>query len=136
MQPSDPQPIAVAVVQDEMNFLVGQRPPGVPLAGYWEFPGGKQNAGETAAEAAVRECFEETGLVVEIIKQLSTVEHRYEHGELVLRFFLCRTGEAGAASPRPPFRWVSASKLAQLKFPPANQTVIEGLSRTAADSSP
>lgn len=120
-------------MQHEKNYLVGQRPPGVPLAGYWEFPGGKLNDGETAAEAATRECSEETGVDVEVIQQLSTVNHQYDHGELVLHFFSCRVREAGAASPRAPFCWVSGSKLAQLEFPPANRNVIESLLRTAVD---
>lgn len=130
MQPSERQQIAIAIVQHEMKYLVGQRPPGVPLAGYWEFPGGKLLDGEAAAEAAIRECSEETGLDVEVIEPLSTVNHQYEHGELVLKFFLCRVCDGVNTSPRAPFGWVPTSKLAQFEFPPANRTVIEILLRT------
>lgn len=133
MPPQERQQIAIAVVQHEQKYLVGQRPPGVPLAGYWEFPGGKLKDGETAAEVAIRECSEETGLDVEVVHQLSTVNHQYDHGALVLQFFLCRVCDAGTPSPRAPFCWVSGSKLAQLEFPPANRTVIENLLRTATD---
>ena len=63
MCPSDVTSIAVAVVEHEGRVLIGQRPPGTALAGYWEFPGGKIGAGERAEEAARRECLEETGLI-------------------------------------------------------------------------
>src|SRR5947209_7478611 len=58
--------IAIAVVEQDGRFLVGRRPAGVPLAGLSEFPGGKIEPQETAEAAAVRECFEETGIVVEV----------------------------------------------------------------------
>jgi 8-oxo-dGTP diphosphatase len=51
-------PIAVAVVEHDDRVLIGQRPPGVVLGGLWEFPGGKIFEGESAEEAAVRECRE------------------------------------------------------------------------------
>lgn len=57
-----PTPIAIAVVQHADQFLIGQRPAGLVLSGYWEFPGGKIQLGETPEAAAVRECLEETGL--------------------------------------------------------------------------
>ena len=56
--------VAIAVVQHEGRFLVGTRPAGVPLAGLAEFPGGKVHAGEMPADAAARECLEESGLTV------------------------------------------------------------------------
>src|SRR5437764_2006476 len=59
-----PTPIAVAVVEKDGHFLVGQRPEGVSLAGLWEFPGGKIEPGESPEAAAVRECLEETGVDV------------------------------------------------------------------------
>lgn len=55
-----PQSIAIAVVQRGEQFLIGQRPLGVALAGLWEFPGGKVLPGESPEAAAVRECQEET----------------------------------------------------------------------------
>ena len=124
------QQIAIAVVEREGHFLVGQRPQGVVLAGYWEFPGGKIAAGETPSTAAVRECREETGLVVDIAKALRTVHHRYDHDAMVLRFFLCRIHDDQASSPCDPFVWVARPVLAQLEFPPANRGVIQDLLRT------
>jgi 8-oxo-dGTP diphosphatase len=82
----------------------------VPLAGLWEFPGGKVKPGETPSEAAVRECREETGVAVRVERLLMRVVHQYEHGTLELHFFACTPfGEANDVSG--PFRWVAAQEL-------------------------
>jgi mutator protein MutT len=54
--------IAVAVVEHQGRFLIGKRPDDAALGGYWEFPGGKVEQGESPADAAIRECLEETGV--------------------------------------------------------------------------
>ena len=58
MSSDSPVQIALAVVRHDDSVLIGQRPAGVPLAGYWEFPGGKILDDETPQEAAARECRE------------------------------------------------------------------------------
>ncbi|MBX3415870.1 MAG: (deoxy)nucleoside triphosphate pyrophosphohydrolase [Pirellulales bacterium] len=125
--------IAVAVVEHEGRYLIGLREPGVPLAGYWEFPGGKVRDDETPAQAAARECLEETGLAVSVGKLHALVDHAYEHGHLRLHFFACQT--QGVPAPVPErFRWVAASELASYRFPPANVGLVEQLIRGAASS--
>lgn len=115
--------IAVAVVERGDQFLVGRRPDNVPLAGFAEFPGGKVKSAEKAADAATRECLEETGVAVEVIEQISRVQHEYDHGTLLLHFFACRVLE-DAAEPLGTFRWVPREELAMLEFPPANLEVV------------
>ena len=115
--------IAVAVVEWEGQVLVGPRPAGVPLAGLWEFPGGKAQPGETPAHAAVRECLEETGLAVVVVSEYPAHAHTYEHGQVDLRFFACRP-LASDLAPRAPFRWVERRALAQLEFPAGNQSLL------------
>lgn len=123
--------IAVAVVEHDGRFLIGLREAGTPLAGYWEFPGGKVHDDETPAEAAARECFEETGLAVSVGKQHALVDHAYEHGHLRLHFFACQPyGEMGAIPKR--FRWVPRAELATYRFPPANVGLVEQLVHHAA----
>jgi mutator protein MutT len=118
-----PAPIAIAVVEHAGQYLIGQRPAGVPLAGAWEFPGGKVKPGETPADAAVRECHEETGLNVRVTRLLMQVTHQYEHGTLEISFLECAS--LGITQARPPFRWVAAAELASYDFPAANQPLLE-----------
>lgn len=115
--------IAIAVVERDGQFLVGRRPVGQPLAGYWEFPGGKVRRGESPADAAARECLEETGLAIDVVGTLTTVEHDYEHGQLRLHFLAGRVRDR-AGEPAGPFTWTPRAKLAELEFPPANGAVL------------
>jgi 8-oxo-dGTP diphosphatase len=128
MSPSDVISIAVAVVEHEGRVLIGKRPPGSALAGFWEFPGGKIRPGEEAEEAAQRECLEETGLAIRILATHSEVEQDYEHGRVRIRFLAATPVDPGR-EPAEPFRWVAISQLARYKFPPANQDVIRRLVR-------
>lgn len=120
------QPIAVACVIDRSQALIGRRPESAVLGGYWEFPGGKIRSGEEPAEAARRECLEETGLDVRIGQLLTEAIHRYEHGDLQIFFF-----EATPRQPKPPatgrFRWVPLEKLSDYRFPPANDELLRRL---------
>ncbi len=119
-----PTPIAIAVVEHQGAFLVGQRPVDVALGGLWEFPGGKVEKGETAAQAAVRECLEETGLVVEVVEPCLEHAHFYEHDQVQLMFFACRLVGEGTA-PREPFRWVRRGALGGLEFPAGNVGILK-----------
>jgi mutator protein MutT len=117
--------IAIAVVEHEGRYLIGQRPEDVPLAGMWEFPGGKIEPGETAAQAAARECLEETGLEVVVGDEYPPVVHEYDHGCLELHFFCCWPADpAPQPQPQPPYRWVERTELANYPFPPANREVL------------
>ena len=73
-----PTRIAIAVVEHAGRYLIGRRPDGVPLAGLWEFPGGKVQLSETAEQAAERECLEETGLEVAVGEAYPAVVHPAE----------------------------------------------------------
>jgi 8-oxo-dGTP diphosphatase len=115
--------IAVAVVEREGYYLVGRRPEGAALAGFWEFPGGKVEPAETPQQAAERECLEEAGLAVEVGAALSTVEHQYTHARVRISFFACRPVDQ-SAMPHPPFQWYPAAALAELPFPPANAEIV------------
>lgn len=118
--------IAVAVVQRESSVLIAPRPSGAPLAGLWEFPGGKILPGESLQEAAARECLEETGLAVRIVRRLAEETWQYPHGRLRLHFLAAEPLDA-SGKPRPPFRWVPVGELDRYEFPPANADVIRRL---------
>jgi mutator protein MutT len=119
-----PTTIAVAVVEHDDRFLVGLRPAGVPLAGLWEFPGGKVEPGEELDEAAARECLEETGVAVEVRSAYPDQVHEYAGGSVHLHFFDCRPVDPGT-HPRSPFRWVRREELGDLRFPEGNGALLQ-----------
>ena len=118
-----PTLIAIAVVERGGEFLIGPRPEGVPLAGLWEFPGGKVQPDETPAQAACRECLEEAGLEIEVLGEHPSRLHSYAHSRVDLRFFACRPREANAI-PLAPFRYVPRAELTDYEFPPANRDLL------------
>lgn len=130
-----PIPIAVAVVEHDNRILVGRRRPGAKLAGLWEFPGGKVEAGETPDQAAVRECLEETGLEVAVVSALPETVQNYEHGCVILHFFAC-TLCTPDQTPRPPFHWHDRRRLGELEFPSGNREVLELLASKPSTPSP
>jgi 8-oxo-dGTP diphosphatase len=115
--------IAIAVVEHENQFLIGQRPPGVPLPGLWEFPGGKVEPGESPADAAIRETLEEAGLRITIEGRYPELVHRYDHGKLRLHFFRCRPSQTDQ-TPYERFFWIPRWALREYQFPAANSALI------------
>jgi 8-oxo-dGTP diphosphatase len=125
-----PIPVGIGLVRRGETFLVRQRPAGTVYAGYWEFPGGKCEPGESPAQATARECLEEMGLHVVVGPLRRATTHRYPHGLVELFFFDCTTEDPGAEPAQGSgFQWIPASRLASLRFPEANETVVEELTR-------
>jgi 8-oxo-dGTP diphosphatase len=120
-----PTRIAIAVVIDyEERVLIGQRPEGVPLAGLWEFPGGKMEPGERPEAAAKRECFEETGLTVAPHRCYPPEVHEYEHGAVELNFVWCLP-YGSSFEPRGGYQWIPIKELPHYEFPAGNRRTIE-----------
>ena len=128
-----PTKVAIAIVESAGHVLVGTRPAGGPLAGKAEFPGGKCLPDETPRSCAVRECREETGLIVIPREHLVTTMHEYEHATLELNFWRCALTPdlPDCSTAQQPFSWVSLQSLNELDFPEANAEVLSILARTA-----
>jgi mutator protein MutT len=125
-----PTCVAIALVGRAGAYLVRQRPAPAAMAGYWEFPGGKCEPGESPAAAARRECREEIGLDVTVDRLRREVVHRYPHAWVHLSYFDCALQDAGAEPARSTgFRWVAAAALAGLRFPDANEAIVAELVR-------
>jgi A/G-specific adenine glycosylase len=122
--------VAVGVIWREGRILIGRRRVDQMLGGLWEFPGGKQRAGESPERAAAREIREETGLRVRVGEVYATVEHTYSHFRITLTAYRC---EAGRGVPRPhvndELRWVALEELDRYPFPRASLKVIEAVRR-------
>jgi 8-oxo-dGTP diphosphatase len=127
--PSAPIRIVVtaAVIERDDAFLVTRRPSGVHLEGYWEFPGGKCEHGESHVASLEREIAEELGAGVTVGAEVLAATHAYPDRVVELHFFECQlTGE-----PRPllgqEMRWVARDGLRALMFPPADEELIRKL---------
>ena len=126
--------VTAAVVERDGCFLVTRRQPGVHLEGYWEFPGGKCDAGEPIAACLARELREELDVAATIGDEIFTTTHAYPERSVALHFFRC----AIAGEPRPvlgqEIRWVAHEDLGSLQFPPADAELITRLTSSAARS--
>lgn len=80
--------VAVGVlIKPDQSILLGQRPEGKPYAGYWEFPGGKIESGETLLQALRRELQEEINVSISDANEFLTIEHDYPHA--YVRLHIC-----------------------------------------------
>ncbi len=127
--------IAVGVIWKKGRILIGKRRQDQMLGGLWEFPGGKQEPGESIEETAIREIKEETGLQVRICDAFPPVRQTYSHFRITLHAFSCCIdgGRLRANGPEL-LRWVQPEELAELPFPKANLKLIEEVLKTAAVS--
>ncbi|PKP75799.1 MAG: 8-oxo-dGTP diphosphatase MutT [Alphaproteobacteria bacterium HGW-Alphaproteobacteria-6] len=118
---------AVALVDPDGRVLLARRPPGKPLAGLWEFPGGKVEAGETPEAALIRELHEELGIETwqSCLAPLSFASHAYDDFHLLMPLFVCRRWQ-GIARPREgqDLSWVRPARLADYPMPPADLPLI------------
>ena len=132
--PAPPAPVRVGIglIGRDGRYLVRPRPDGQIMAGAWEFPGGKAEPGEPLDVATARECREETGLEVVILRLRRVIDHTYPHGRVELVFFDCAVRDREAEpSPATGWRWVDVAELGRLAFPGANGPVLEELAREA-----
>lgn len=118
--------VAIAVVEQDGQYLVGRRSAHLPLGGLWEFPGGKVEANETPRAAATRECREETGLRVRASHCLLVHQQAYAHATITLHFIACELCDA-ANRPQAPFEWIARADLARLPFPAGNAPLLRML---------
>jgi 8-oxo-dGTP diphosphatase len=122
--------VAVALIDADSRVLIAQRPQGKTLAGLWEFPGGKLDAGERPEAALIRELHEELGIEVKeaCLAPLTFASHAYEDFHLLMPLYICRRWE-GAVSAREgqTLAWVRANRLRDYPMPPADIPLIPHL---------
>jgi 8-oxo-dGTP diphosphatase len=119
---------AAVILQDDGRFLLAQRPAGKPYAGYWEFPGGKVEDGESPEAALRRELHEELGIDVERAYPWITRDYDYAHAAVRLRFFRVVDWRGSLqAREAQDFAWQLPHELAVSPLLPANGPVMRAL---------
>jgi 8-oxo-dGTP diphosphatase len=121
---------ACALIDADGRVLLAQRPQGKAMAGLWEFPGGKVEAGERPEESLIRELKEELGITVkeECLAPLTFASHLYPDFHLLMPLYVCRRWE-GIVEAREgqKLKWVRPNELRNYPMPPADEPLIPHL---------
>jgi 8-oxo-dGTP diphosphatase len=121
---------ACALIDADGRVLLAQRPGGKPMAGLWEFPGGKVENGERPEDSLIRELKEELGIGVReaCLAPLTFASHAYPEFHLLMPLFVCRRWD-GTVTPREGQRlaWVRPNRLREYPMPPADEPLIAHL---------
>jgi 8-oxo-dGTP diphosphatase len=122
--------VACALIDADGRVLLAERPAGKPMAGLWEFPGGKVEDGERLEETLIRELQEELGIIVSepCLAPLTFASHRYPEFHLLMPLYVCRRWE-GIVQPLEGQRlaWVQPNRLRDYPMPPADEPLISHL---------
>lgn len=115
--------VSIGIIIKGDRFYIQKRPSKGHLGGLWEFPGGKSKEGETPEETLLRECKEELGTGIEIVKKLTLVHHAYTHFKIHMSVFICVfiNDEKDVNPPEEvPWQWITVDQLEDYPFPKAN----------------
>ncbi|PCI33085.1 MAG: 8-oxo-dGTP diphosphatase MutT [Alphaproteobacteria bacterium] len=118
---------AVIMIDIDGRILLAQRPEGKSMAGLWEFPGGKVEAGETPERALIRELNEELNIDVTeaCLAPFVFASHMYEDFHLLMPMFLCRRWDGIlTAQEGQSLKWVKIQDLSKYPMPPADEPLI------------
>jgi 8-oxo-dGTP diphosphatase len=121
---------ACALVDADGRVLLTERPAGKSMAGLWEFPGGKIEAGEHPEQTLIRELKEELGIVVQepCLAPLTFASHAYEDFHLLMPLYVCRRWEGiAAAQEGQRLAWVRPGRLRDYRMPPADEPLVAHL---------
>ncbi|MBB1643032.1 (deoxy)nucleoside triphosphate pyrophosphohydrolase [Sphingobacterium sp. UME9] len=115
------------IFKDDL-VLICRRKPEKSLGGYWEFPGGKVEDGESNEESLLRELIEELNLKVKIKQHFFDTVHQYDNGAIELISFICETENiASESTDHDQLEWVKVSDLLDWKLAPADIPIAEEL---------
>ena len=121
---------ACALIDTDGRVLIAQRPEGKSMAGLWEFPGGKVEAGERPEQCLIRELREELGIAVEeeCLAPLTFASHAYPDFHLLMPLYVCRRWQGIVeARERQRLKWVRPTALRDYPMPPADEPLISHL---------
>ena len=119
--------VSIALINNENEILLSKRPEKKHLSGFWEFPGGKVEEGETPEKALIREVKEELNIDInnKCIAPLSFSEFDYNNFQLLLLLYICRRWDGEPMSmENNKLEWVKPNMLRDYKMPPADNALI------------
>jgi 8-oxo-dGTP diphosphatase len=120
--------VTAAIIKKANKFLIARRSPNKHLGGYWEFPGGKIEEGETPQECLKRELEEELGIIVEVGKFFMENEHHYEDKIILLKAYECKHISGSIVlNDHDQIEWVEKPDFVNFKFAPADIPFIHAL---------
>jgi 8-oxo-dGTP diphosphatase len=122
--------VACALIDTDGRVLLAERPAGRSMAGLWEFPGGKVEAGERPEQSLIRELNEELGIVVKeaCLAPLTFASHAYPDFHLLMPLYVCRRWDGTvAAREGQRLAWVRPTRLRDYPMPPADEPLISHL---------
>ena len=121
---------ACALIDADGRVLLAERPAGKPMAGLWEFPGGKVEANERPEDTLIRELKEELGITVSepCLAPLTFASHVYPDFHLLMPLYVCRRWD-GSVTPLEgqQVAWVKPNRLRDYKMPPADEPLVAHL---------
>jgi mutator protein MutT len=118
------------IYNDQGQILIDRRLPDGFLGGFWEFPGGKIEPGETVEQCIEREIKEELGIDIQVKEHLITVNHDYSNLRITLTVHACYHLEGEPQTIEcAEIKWVTLQEIDQYSFPQANSTIIDYLKK-------
>jgi 8-oxo-dGTP diphosphatase len=121
---------ACALIDADRRVLIAQRPQGKPMAGLWEFPGGKIEEGETPEDTIIRELREELAVTVTkpCLAPLTFASHNYREFHILMPLFVCRRWQGNpVAQEFQQLKWVRPNRLRDYPMPPADEPLVSHL---------
>ena len=128
--------VTAGVIERDGRFLITRRQKGVHLEGFWEFPGGKCDAGETLDACLVRELREELAVGARVGSEIFRTTHDYADRRVELHFLKCELLDDPSPQIGQEMMWAPRAQLKHLPFPPADAELIAMLARIESDREP
>ncbi len=123
--------VVAAIIWKHNTFLAMKRPAGKPQAGFWEFPGGKAEPGETLKQALARELYEELSIKPQKWEYWKDIHHNYDSYTVHLHFFHVweYTGDISACEGHT-LKWTTPKRATSCLFLPADRPIVEELAKS------
>jgi mutator protein MutT len=120
--------VTAAIIVKNGKVLIAQRPLHDAFGGFWEFPGGKQEPGESLEQCLIREIFEELAVPIQVHRPLFRYTHEFDHLKITLHFFLCTIlNGAPACIEVRDWKWIDRSEFDKFAFAKADHKAVTKL---------